>query len=133
MLDGPAFLFLLGRLLFGGYFVHAGVNHFRHTEAMTKHARSRGTPSPRAAVLGTGVLLVAGGLSVVLGVFPLVGLALLAIFLVGVTPVMHAFWKDRDPKARQANVVNFGKNVALLGAALALAAAPAAWALALGP
>jgi putative oxidoreductase len=33
---------------------------------------------------------------------------------------MHDFWKVEDPQRRQAEMINFSKNMALLGAALAL-------------
>lgn len=80
-----------------------------------------------AAVLGSGTLLLLGGLSVLTGTYPLVGLALLALFFLGVTPAMHAYWKVHDPMQRAAEQVNFLKNMALLGACLALAAVPQPW------
>jgi putative oxidoreductase len=123
---------LVGRLVFGGYFLQAGVNHFRHWRSLSQYAGAKGTPSPALAVLGTGGLLAAGGVSVATGVYPLVGLALLAVFLLGVTPVMHPFWKVPEPMARMTEQVNFTKNVALLGAVLALMALPQPWALSLG-
>ena len=33
---------------------------------------------------------------------------------------MHAFWREKEPSARQLQQINFLKNVALLGAALIL-------------
>lgn len=125
-------LFLVGRIVLGGFFLWGGLNHLRHHRALADYAASQGTPAPTVAVLGTGGLLLAGGASVVTGLLPLVGLALLAAFLVGVTPVMHAFWKIDDPTARAAEVVNFSKNVALLGAVAALAIVPRPWPLGLG-
>lgn len=43
---------------------------------------------------------------------------LLIVFLVPVTLMMHAFWKETDPQAKQAEQVAFNKNLALIGAAL---------------
>ncbi len=119
---------LVGRLIFGGYFLWAGLNHFRRLGMMAQYAAAKGTPAPRLAVAGTGALLLAGGASVVLGLYPLVGLGLIALFLIGVTPVMHAFWKVADPMARMGEQVNFTKNLALLGATLALMALQTPWA-----
>src|SRR5438067_13710705 len=82
-------LFLTGRLLLGGYFLHAGWSHFRNRKMMAGYAGMKGVPLPMAAILGTGVLLTLGGLSVLTGLYPYVGLAMLAVFLVGVTPKMH--------------------------------------------
>ena len=121
------YLFLLGRLLYGGFFLLSGVGHLRRVHQMAPYARSRGVPAPRAAVLGTGVILILGGLSVLLGFEPSWGVLLLTIFLVPTTFMMHNFWADTDPAARQSNLTNFKKNVALLGAAWMLLLIPQPW------
>jgi putative oxidoreductase len=118
---------LAGRLLFGGYFLISGLGHFRARKAMAGYASSKGVPAPTLAVLGTGVLLALGGLSVLTGLYPVLGLAMLAIFLVGVTPQMHNFWAIADPMQRMSEQVNFLKNAALLGGVLALMALPQPW------
>lgn len=124
---------LAGRLLFGGFFVVSGLNHFTSRNELTGFAASQGVPLPELAVVGTGVLLLAGGASVLLGAWPRAGLALLVVFLVGVTPTMHAFWAIEDPVARAAQMGSFLKNLGLLGAALAMMALPTPWALSTGP
>jgi hypothetical protein len=40
---------------------------------------------------------------------------------------MHRFWEAQDPMARQGEFVNFTKNIALAGAALALMDVPQPW------
>lgn len=124
-------VFLAGRIILGAYFVHAGWNHFQHRKMMAGYAASKKVPFPMAATLGTGALLTLGGLSVLSGAYPLIGLAMLAVFLVGVTPQMHNFWAIQDPMMRMGERVNFLKNTALLGAVLALVAVPQPWALSL--
>ena len=126
-MDATATVLLLGRLIFGGYFVMSGIAHFRNRKAMAQYAAAKGAPASTLAVLATGALLAAGGLSVITGILPILGLAALAVFLVGVTPVMHAFWTIQDPMMRMAETVNFTKNVALLGAVFALMALPRPW------
>jgi putative oxidoreductase len=49
---------------------------------------------------------------------------LIVVFLLGTTPAMHGFWSVTDPMAMVNEQINFMKNVALLGAALATAAIP---------
>lgn len=120
-------LFLAGRLLLGGYFVMAGINHFQHRKMMTGYAASKGVPFAGLAIPGTGLLLVGGGLSVLFGLYPLIGLGLLALFLVGVTPKMHDFWTQKEPMQKMAEQSNFMKNAALLGAVLALAVLGSTW------
>ena len=113
-------LFLIGRALFGGFFVYNGINHLTHVEHMAPYAESKGVPAPRAAVNGTGAMLVAGGASIVAGLKPRQGLATILAFLVPTTWQMHRFWDEADPNKRAAEQVNFSKNIALIGAVLAL-------------
>jgi len=120
-------LFLAGRLLLGGYFVLMGVNHFQNRKMMAGYAASKGVPLAGLAIPATGLLLLVGGFSVLLGLYPLLGLAALAVFLVGVTPKMHDFWNQRDPMQKMAEQASFLKNTALLGAVLALGVLGSTW------
>ena len=120
-------LFLLGRTLLGGYFLYSGVNHFLNTGFMAQYAAGKGVPLPELAVLGTGVLLLIGGISILLGMLPMVGIGAIAIFLIGVSPMMHDFWNITDPQQRMSEMVNFTKNLALLGGTLMLVAIPEPW------
>jgi putative oxidoreductase len=108
-------LFLIGRIIVGGYFLMAAFNHFTKTGMMAGYAQGKGTPAPKAAVMGTGVLLLLGGLSFLLGYHPTIGTGLLILFLLGVTFKIHAFWLVSDPMARMNEQVNFGKNIAMIG------------------
>ncbi len=124
-------VFLIGRMLLGGYFLFNAVNHFTRINMMAGYAQSKGVPSAKAAVGFSGVLLLIGGLSILLGVYPTVGIAALALFLIPVTFTIHSFWKIQDPMAKMGETVNFTKNMALLGAALTLLAIPQPWAVSL--
>ena len=118
---------LVGRILFGGYFFLSGINHLTQVRQMAGYAAGHGVVSPDLAVAGTGVLLLLGGLSVLLGLAPRIGLVLLVLFLVPVSFIMHAFWNVPDAQARMFDMVNFMKNMALTGAALGLMAIPVPW------
>ena len=121
------YLFLLGRLFYGGFFVLAGINHLRHLSMMAGYAGAHGVPAPKLAVIASGIIVGIGGLCVLLGCAPTLGIACIVIFLVPVTLIMHRFWADTDPQAKMGNLVNFQKNVALLGAALLLLFIPQPW------
>jgi uncharacterized membrane protein YphA (DoxX/SURF4 family) len=108
-------LFLIGRIIVGGYFLAAAFHHFTSSGTMAGYAKSKGTPAPRLAVQSTGVLLLLGGLSFLLGYHPTIGTGLLILFLLGVTFKIHAFWVVADPAARMTEQVNFGKNIAMIG------------------
>ena len=77
-------------------------------------------PAPDVAVAASGAALVIGGASLLLGVKPKMGAMAIAGFLAGVSPVMHDFWKQENPEQRQMEMIQFSKNMALLGGTLAL-------------
>jgi uncharacterized membrane protein YphA (DoxX/SURF4 family) len=87
---------------------------------MSGYAKSKGAPIPKLSVGFSGLLLIVGGLSVLFDILPSVGLVALVFFLIPVTFIMHAFWKVQDPTAKMHEMVNFMKNIALLGAVLIL-------------
>ncbi len=122
---------LVGRILFGAFFIMMGLNHFQNLAMMSGYAQSKNVPFARLAVIVTGVMLVAGGASVLLGIMPIVGLTVLILFLLSTLVTMHDFWNMKDPQQRIAEQVNFLKNVALIGATLALMYGASGWALAL--
>lgn len=119
--------FLIGRLIFGGYFIYNGINHFKNRKMMAQYASSKKVPMADAAVIGSGVALLVGGSSILLGIKPKYGALAVMGFLAGVSPVMHDFWKAEDPQQRMNDMVNFGKNMALLGGALALMGVEEPW------
>jgi len=124
-------LFLLGRILVGGYFLYSGVEQFMRLEALARHVAARGIPMPELAVGVSGLLLLIGGVSLLFGIMPRVGVAALVLFLLPVTLIMHRFWAETGA-ARMQDTINFGKNVGLLGAILMLAAIPEPWPYSLG-
>jgi uncharacterized membrane protein YphA (DoxX/SURF4 family) len=119
--------FLIGRLVFGGFFLYNGIHHLKERKSLTGYARSKNVPWAEAAVTGTGLALIAGGTSILLGVKPKLGAAAIATFLGGVSPVMHDFWRIEDPGQRMNEMINFTKNLALLGGALALLGVDEPW------
>lgn len=114
--------FLVGRLVFGVLLGFMGLNHFTGLDGMSGYAKAKGVPAPWFAVILSGLMLIVGGLAIALGVYPLVGAVVIALFFLGVTPVMHDFWAIEDPEERQAEMTNFLKNAMLFGAALVLVA-----------
>jgi putative oxidoreductase len=112
------YLFLFARLLYGGFFLMNGFNHFSKRTMYAQYAASKKVPVPMVAVLGSGVLLILGGLSILLGLYPNIGLWLIVAFLVGTTPMMHNFWSGSDQNQKAMELVQFTKNVALLGSTL---------------
>jgi len=120
-------LFVIGRILYGGFFIMNGLNHFRQYGMLKGYAASKGVPAPGSAVMVTGLLILFGGLGVVLGIYIQWAVLALALFLIPVSLKMHNFWSVSDPMMRMAEAVNFSKNTALLGASLILLLIPEPW------
>jgi putative oxidoreductase len=107
---------VLGRFLFALIFVVAGPMNF--SGQSIAHAASQGVPLASFTVPLSGVIALAGALSVLVGYRARVGAWLLVLFLVPVTLKMHAFWSVTDAGSKQVELIMFMKNVALIGAAL---------------
>lgn len=80
-----------------------------------------GVPVASILVPLSGVIALAGALSVILGYQAKLGAWLLVLFLVPVTVVMHRFWGLTDPMMAQLQRGMFLKNVSILGGALLIA------------
>jgi putative oxidoreductase len=112
--SGP--IVLLGRILFVLIFVNAGPRLL--LGQAVAFAVSQGVPMASIAVPIAGLLALAGGLSILLGYRAKIGAWLIALFLIGVTPMMHKFWVISDPMRYQLQLATFMRNVSMLGGAL---------------
>lgn len=113
-------LFVIGRAMFGGFFLYNGINHFLKQEHLAQYANAKEVPMPEQAVLASGALLAVGGISLILGWKPRLGAAAVLAFLATTSPLMHDFWNAQDPQQEQNDMIHFSKNLALASAALAL-------------
>ena len=111
-------IFLIGRIVFSAMFVMSGINHITKADAMTGYAQFKGVPSPKLAVIGSGVVMGLGGLSIILGVYADLGAIVLAAILIVMAVKMHNFWTLEDPQAKQADMIGFLKNISMAGGAL---------------
>ena len=109
---------LLGRIILGGFFVMMGIQHFMTLEFSTQYVASKGVPAPKVVTIIASLMLLFGGLSILLGIYPFIGVLLLVTFLVPTSFTMHAFWTVEDQNMRMMEMVNFLKNMALTGALL---------------
>jgi putative oxidoreductase len=110
------FLFPLGRVLFALIFVFAAPRHFTHEGI--QHAANLGVPAAGLLVPLSGVLALAGGISVGIGYKTRWGAWALVAFLVPVTLWMHAYWRLSSPESVHIQQAMFFKNLSMLGAAL---------------
>jgi uncharacterized membrane protein YphA (DoxX/SURF4 family) len=109
---------LVGRVVFSFFFIYSGINHFTKLSMMAQYAGASGVPAPTLAVAVSGLMLLAGGLSILLGVHPRWGAILIALFLVPAAFTVHKFWGIADPMMAGNQAAHFWKNIALTGACL---------------
>ena len=117
-------------ILLGAIFIFAGANHVVHWQSAA--ARMTANGMAMEDVLGGGgeilvhamlalavVLMLAGGLSVVLGVFARFGALMLLAFLIPTTLIFHDFWMlSSDTALQQQEMIHFMKNLGLMGGLL---------------
>jgi putative oxidoreductase len=109
----------VARLLFVALFLMSAPGHFK---AQTiAYAAEQGVPFATILVPFSGLMALAGGLSILVGWHARAGAWLLVLFLVPVTLAMHAFWAVPDPMMRMMQQGMFMKNLGLLGGALLVA------------
>jgi putative oxidoreductase len=113
-------VFLIGRILFGLLFVFSALTVHLGEGGKTgrEYARSLGAPAPDLLVPLSGIAILTGGLMIVFGIWADLGAILIVGFLIGITPIMHAFWKIDDEQMKAIQSAMFFKNAALLGAAI---------------
>jgi putative oxidoreductase len=111
-----AAIVLLGRFFYASIFLVAAPTHF--SKQTIAYAAAQGVPLASIAVPLSGIIALAGGLSILLGYRATIGAWLIVLFLVPVTPMLHKFWTVHDPMTAQTQIVMFMKNLAILGGAL---------------
>ena len=109
---------VIARVLFALIFISSGISHLTKLEAMTGYAQYKKVPAAKFSVLLSGLMILVGGLYIAFGVYADLGALLLALFLIPTAFLMHAFWKETDPTAKQNETIGFFKDLSLAGAAL---------------
>jgi putative oxidoreductase len=114
------FTLLLGRLLCSWFFIFSGFNHLTKLSEYAQYAGRAGVPAPTLAVAVTGLMLLAGGFSLLLGYKVRWGALILVVFLIPTSFFMHRFWGLADPMMAQNQAAHFWKNIVTAGALLIL-------------
>lgn len=117
--------FLIGSLLFGGFFVYSGINHPRNHRQMAPHAESKGVPKPEAG--GDVVLNSADCRRSQPSTWNKTQIRRSRDSWIRCRSalVMRDFWRNEDPNERQINMINFMKSLG--GRALALMGVEEPW------
>jgi len=107
---------LIGRTLFSLIFLMTIKGHFS-TEAIG-YAEKMGVPMPSLLVPLSGIIATLGAVSIIIGYKAKWGAWLIVLFLIPVTFFMHRFWDVSDTAAAHMQMVNFMKNLSMMGGAL---------------
>ncbi len=113
------YLVLTGRILYSLIFLQAILFHF--SDKAINYAAAAGVPAASVLVPFAGILAFAGALSIILGYKAKWGAWLIILFLIPVTFMMRAFWKETDPMQAQMQMTMFMKNISMLGGAFMIA------------
>ena len=114
----------LARVLLAGSFFRGAWGAVNDPGRMAPAAAKLGLPEPEAMVLFNGAAQLTGATAMVLGIFPRLAAAGLAVSLVPTTLGAHRFWEIEDETARRTQLTHFLKNLGLIGGLLAVAAWP---------
>jgi uncharacterized membrane protein YphA (DoxX/SURF4 family) len=119
--------FIVGRLLVGGFYVYAGTDNLLNISSKVGYATFKGVPFPMLSITLASILILIGGMSILTGFRPIVGIYAVILFLVPVTLMMHKFWVVEDLQLRVIEWRAFLSNLALAGSALLLTGVPRPW------
>ena len=112
----------LARPLLASMFVAGGLDSLRNPDGRVDAVRAAGLAEPERLVQVNGATMLVGGLALATNRLPRLSSLALAGTLVPTTYVGHAFWKETDPGAKQMQMIQFLKNVSMLGGLLLAAA-----------
>lgn len=120
MSDAAGWIVLVGRIVFAIQFLVGGLAHLKMGEQMAGYARQMGAPAPALGGWPAGIWLLAGALSVAVGIWPDIGALMIAAWGIPTAWWIHAWWRYDDPDAQQTQQQLFFRNVAFIGAGIAL-------------
>ena len=115
-------ILLAGRVLLMVLFVMFGWTKLTGFSATEAYMATTGAPVPVAAAAIAVVMELAVGLAIVVGVFTRPLALLLALYTLGTALIGHHYWTQTGME-QYVNMVNFYKNISIIGGLLLLAVA----------
>ncbi|HEY7403732.1 MAG TPA: DoxX family protein [Candidatus Angelobacter sp.] len=110
---------ILGRVLLSAIFILSGVGKIPQFSGVAEMMAGRGIPLATVALAITLCIEIGGGLMVLTGFKARWAALVIAIWLIPVTLVFHHFWGIPEAD-KQGQMINFLKNVAIMGGLLIL-------------
>jgi putative oxidoreductase len=113
---------LLGRVLLSVIFILSGLGKLPHFHDVATMMAGKGIPLASAALAITLLIEIGGGLMLLTGFKARYAALVIAVWLVPVTLVFHNFWAVPAVQ-QQDQMINFLKNLAIIGGLLVTASA----------
>ena len=111
---------LAGRILMSVMFLISGFFKIGAYSQTVAYSASKGLPMASVAIACAAVLELAGGLAILVGFQTKIAAWLLFLYLIPVTFLFHNFWAMQGAEQQQ-NMINFLKNVSIMGGLVILA------------
>lgn len=106
---------VLGRLLIAQIFLMAGTFKFLSWSDTAATMEQHGIPLIPLALPAAALTEIIGGLMILIGFKARLGALFLFLFLIPTTLLFHNFWAFDDAQERQMQMINFMKNLAIMG------------------
>jgi putative oxidoreductase len=119
--DKNQVMLFVGRVLVAMIFIASGLSKIPGWESTISYMASRGIPWVPLFLFPAIFIEVLGGLSILLGFRAKAGAIVLLLYLIPVTLLFHGFWSEAGAE-RQMQLINFMKNLAIMGGLFGLAA-----------
>jgi putative oxidoreductase len=116
-------MIVAGRVLMGGFYVVAGVDHFLALGQLTKLIAVRNVPAPRLVLIAGSLVQIVGGLLLMVGLLSVFAALALVLFTLVAGVMLLNFW-DKHGDERRTAIGHWQSNLALIGGLLSLAVAP---------
>jgi len=113
-------MLLLGRLLLSVIFILSGIQKLTIFNGVAADMANRHIPLATVALAITLIIEIGGGLMVLTGFKARYAALVIFLWLIPVTLVYHHFWGVAEAE-KQGQIVNFLKNLAIMGGLLILA------------
>lgn len=118
------FVFLLVRIALGGFFAWRGVRYLDPyaRQAAIATARAKGSSSSELARVTMGLMMLTGGICIVMGIAPGVGVAAAVIAL-----AIDASWRLRNAATKRTTAIAFVRIAGLAATAVLTLLVPRPW------
>lgn len=105
---------VIARILISYLFISAGVGKIMHFGSTVSYIADHGLAVPGILAIIALIVEIGGGLMVLLGLWARIGALALAIFVIVITFIFHAYWNASAAEVTS-QMNNFYKNAAILG------------------